>query len=156
MTPVRVQQSRVVGAPVEDAFDTVLTVSLPEIFPRRSGLMPPITEVRDQSGDWQSAGQTRTVVTGDGGTVHEELTAVERPSHFGYRITEITGPMKPLVRAIDGRWSFAAEDGGTRITWQWSLEPRSAVTRPVVLLVGRFWNGWARGGLEELGRRLGG
>ncbi len=149
MQPISVEQSRTMPLAVEDAFDRVLVAPLPVIFKRRHMVLPPIKEVRDQEGEWGTVGQTRTIATTDGGTIHEELTAVERPSLFGYRITEIRGPMKPLVASIDGAWRFEADGDGTKVTWAWTLHPTSKFTRPTVALVGKFWAGYAKKALAE-------
>ena len=44
--------------------------------------------------------------------MHEELTRVDPPQAFGYTLTEITGPLAPLVDHIDGEWLF--DPGGHR------------------------------------------
>ena len=58
--------------------------------------------------------------------------------------------MRPLVRVLDGEWTFAAAGSGTTITWSWELTPTSPLTRPVVALVGRMWHGYARHALVTL------
>jgi len=144
MQPISVEQSRTMPLAIEEAFDRLLVAPLPVVFAKRHVLLPPIKEVRDQSGEWGTVGQTRTIATSDGGTIREELTAIERPTLFGYRITEIRGPMKPLVASIDGAWRFAADGDGTKVTWAWTLHPTSKFTRPTVALIGRFWAGYAQ------------
>ena len=67
------------------------------IFHRRYAALPPVREVRDQQGTWGTVGQTRTIVLADGGTMHEELTSGVSGREFGYRISQVTGPMKALV-----------------------------------------------------------
>ena len=103
MATLKLSQSRAVPVPVEEAFDRVLPHPLPEIFRRRSIAIPPIKEVRDQVGQWGAVGETRTIVTTDGGTLRETLTSVERPGSFGYTITPLSGPMKPLIASAVGR-----------------------------------------------------
>jgi hypothetical protein len=105
----------------------------------------------DQEGEWgREVGQTRTVRTSDGGAMRETLTELDRPGRFGYRIDEIRGPMRPLVTHLDGRWTFEPAGAGTRITWSWELTPTSALTAPLVRVVGRMWHEYARRALAEL------
>jgi hypothetical protein len=43
---------------------------------------------------------------------------------------------------------------GTRVTWQWTIHPRTALSAPVLPLFGRLWLGYARQSLEELSNQL--
>lgn len=153
MATVKLSQSRAVPVPVEEAFDRVLPHPLPEVFRRRSLAIPPIKDVRGQVGEWGSAGETRTIVLADGGTMLETLTDVQRPHDFGYTITNVTGAMKPLVSTAVGRWSFTPAGTGTRITWTWELTPTS-LGRLAMPAFGAMWNGYARKALEEIERIL--
>ena len=58
--------------------------------------------------------------------------------------------MRPLVRHLDGAWTFEADGSGTRITWSWEITPTSRLTAPLVSLVGRMWHGYARTALVRL------
>ena len=149
MATVTLSQSRAVPVPVDEAYDRLLPHPLPEIFRRRRLAIPPIKAVRDQSGEWGTVGQTRTIVTADGGTVLETLTSDNRPHSFGYTISEVRGPMKPLIAGADGLWTFEPAGTGTRITWTWELTP-TAAGRLVMPVFGAMWRGYARQALEEV------
>ena len=149
MATVTLSESRAVPVPVDEAFDRVLPHPLPEIFRRRRLAIPPIKAVRDQSGEWGTVGQTRTIVTADGGTVLETLTSDNRPHSFGYTISDVRGPMKPLIANADGLWSFEPAGTGTRITWTWVLTP-TAAGRVLMPAFGAMWRGYARQALEEV------
>ncbi|CUR57797.1 conserved hypothetical protein [metagenome] len=152
--PVLLEQSRALPVAPENAFAAVLPMPLTDIFSRRYGPLSPIREVRDQVGEWGSVGQTRTIVLADGATMLEELTVVEPPLSFAYRITGFTGALKPLASSLEGRWSFAPVGTGTRITWAWTLQPASRASEWVMPVFGRFWQGYARQALEEIERIL--
>jgi len=152
--PLVVAQSRVVPVGADRAFDGTLPVPLPVIFRRRYGPIPPIKEVREQTGAWDAPGQTRTVVLSGGGSMREELTHVDPPRSFGYRLTDIKGPLAPLVAWIDGEWLFTGDGGGTEVTWRWSLHPRSRLGAPLLPVFGRLWQGYARQALEQLAAQL--
>jgi hypothetical protein len=148
---IRVEESRTVAVPLEAAYDETIVVPLPDIFGHRHLAMPPVVRVEDQDGPWGRAlGQTRTIRTSDRGALRETLTELDRPHRFGYRIDRVRGPMRPLVRHLDGAWAFEPDGAGTRITWSWEITPTSALTAPVVGLVGRMWHGYARQALVTL------
>ena len=148
--PVHLAQSRAVPVAPAEAFAAVLPMPLTDIFSRRYGPIARIREVRDQQGEWAAVGQSRTIVLADGGTMLEELTVVDPPFAFAYRITGFTGALKPLASSLEGRWSFAPVGTGTRITWAWTLQPASRASELVMPAFGRFWKGYARQALEEI------
>ncbi len=148
-----VEQSRAIPIELERAFHGTLPMPLTAVFSRRYGLLPPVKEVRGQDGAWGQVGQSRTVVTTDGGTMRELLTEVDAPHSFSYLLSDISGPMGPLVDTIDGRWEFTTRGTGTLITWRWALHPKSLgayVMRPITSM----WRGYARQALELLSERL--
>jgi hypothetical protein len=155
MAGYRVSASRSVPAELERSFDVVLAEPLPRIFSRRYGPFGPVREVRDQTGEtWGTVGQSRRIVLSDGGAVTEELTRVERPTVFAYRLSEVKGPLKAFVSTIAGEWRFEAAGTGTRITWTWVLEPASSVSRYALPVLARLWRGYARQALEEVEKIL--
>jgi hypothetical protein len=152
-TPISVEQSRAIPVDVQHAFNGTLPISLPTIFCRRYALLPPIKQVRGQVGTWGQVGQVRTVVTSDGGTMREVLTDVDAPHSFSYELSDITGPMRPLVDSIEGHWEFTSKGTGTLITWRWTLHPRS-VGAPFMPLIIKMWLSYARQSLERLSELL--
>jgi hypothetical protein len=152
-TPITVEQSRAIPAEPQRTFEGALTIPLAQLFRRRYLLLPPIKEVRGQAGVWGQVGQSRTIVTTDGGTMREVLTDVEPPHSFGYRLSEITGPLRPLVDSVDGQWSFVPHGTGTLVTWRWVLQPTS-VGAYVMPPITSMWRGYARQALELLSEQL--
>jgi len=148
--PVVMSYSQSFPALPPEAFDTVLPLPLPELFDRRYGPIPSIRSVEGPGSAWGEVGQARTVHLKGGGSLREELTRVDRPDGFGYTITEVAGPMKPLASRIDGTWSFDADGAGTRITWQWTLYPTSGFVAPVLPFFARIWRGYARQSFHRL------
>jgi hypothetical protein len=155
MAGYRVSSSRTVPVEVDRAFDEVLAEPLPRVFSRRYGAIAPVQEVRDQTGDaWGTVGQSRRIVLSDGGAMTERLTTVERPTAFGYDISDLKGPLKLLVSSATGEWRFEPAGTGTRITWTWVLEPASGVGRYALPVFARLWRGYARQALEEVEKIL--
>lgn len=149
-----VEQSRTVPVAVADAFSGTAPIPLNELFCRWYGPIPPIRAVRDQTGIWDSVGQTRTILLTGGGSMAETLTSYDEPHSFGYTLSDINGPMAPLVSGVQGQWIFEAVPGGqggaTKITWRWTLHRRSAFTAPLLPVFGKLWKGYAGRSLEHL------
>lgn len=154
---VVVKQFREIPVAIEDSFARTMPISLSVICSRRYGLIPPIKEVRDQTGEWDAVGQTRVVVLAGGGSVREELTSVDPPRSFGYTLRDIRGPLAPLVSRIEGKWSFAPAEAKTvasTVTWQWTIYAKSAVAALALPVFARMWKGYACQVLEELSTQL--
>lgn len=151
MEPTRtVRRSRVVPGPLETTFEVALSTPLPELYRRRYGPLPPIVEVRDQQGAWDTPGQSRVFVLADRGSMREEMLSLERPHRFANRLTVLGGPFRPLVSTVEESWTFREVPNGTEATWEWNLFARSAATRPAVAVVARLWRGYARHVLDQL------
>lgn len=140
MTTYELSSSAVVPAPPEQAYDLVIATPLEGLFGSRSGMIPPVLRTEDEDGAWGSrVGQSRTIVLGDGGRMLETLVDTDRPRTYGYRLSQIRGPMKPLVRGVEGRFAFTAEASGTRVTWSWRLHLTAPPVRLLMPVFGVFW-----------------
>jgi len=148
-----VSASRSVPVPFEGALERVLHHPLPEFFSRRYAALPAIKEVVLDGDSFAEVGDSRVIVLSDGGRLGERLTLVDSPHAFGYRITPISGPLKPLVSEVQGLWTFEPSGTGTRIGWSWTVTP-SRVGRVAMPAFARMWRGYARQALEEIERVL--
>lgn len=151
-----VSMSRLVAGTPEDAYECVRQVSLPEMFDRRHGVMPAVREVRDREADWSTPGEARTLVLADGGRLRQRLTRLDPPRGIDYTISDVHGPMRPLVSTVDGRWRFDPAEEGVRVTWAWTFHPTNGVTARLMPMLGTFWRGYARHGLDRLEQFLAG
>jgi hypothetical protein len=152
--PLVVEQSRAIPVGQEEAFHGTLAISLPTLCRRWYGPIPPVKAVREQTGDWLTVGETRTLKLAGGGSVREELLRIDAPDSFGYQLSDIKGPLSALVSRVDGEWTFTPAGTGTKVTWRWTLHPRSVLAVPVLPAFGRLWLGYARLTLEELSNQL--
>jgi hypothetical protein len=152
--PLVVEQSRAIPVDPEQAFKATLPMPLTTLFRRWYGPIPPIKQVLGQAGEWATVGQTRTVVLAGGGGMREELTRVDLPRSFGYTLSDIKGPLAPLVSTVEGEWIFGPLGTGTEVTWRWTIHPRSALAAPALPVFGRLWRGYARQSLDELSNQL--
>lgn len=148
------EQSRAIPVDVDTAFHRTLPMPLPSLFRRWYGPIAPVKAVREQTGDWDRVGLTRTVVQVGGGTMREELTVVDAPNAFGYTLSHVTGPLAPLVDHIAGEWRFDPVGTGTRVTWRWTVYPKSGVGAVAMPVFARLWRGFARQSLEVLSDEL--
>jgi hypothetical protein len=147
---IAVEQSRAIPVALDDAFAKTMAISLPELFNRWYGPIPPIKAIRGQTGQWNSVGETREIVLAGGGGMQEKLTLVDPPRAFGYTIDSLRGPLSPLIDHVEGLWSFGPSGTGTQVTWKWTLYPRSIFTTPLVLGFAQIWRGYAGNALATL------
>src|SRR5262249_37453935 len=69
--PVSTTVSMTINAPIQDVFHFVVAEDvLPKVL-RRYGPIPPVIETRVLHGPWERVGADRSVLLGDGGTLHE-------------------------------------------------------------------------------------
>ena len=128
----------------EEAFLHIVPVDLSSIF-TGYGPLPRVTETRDQTGPWDAAGRTRTVVFSDGSSAQETLTQYEYPDRFAYRITEFTGALRFLASEARGEWWFAStpDHDATSVLWRYEFVSRFKVLTPLVRLFTRsLWRGY--------------
>ncbi len=153
-SPITTRRTAPILAAPESVFEAALSLPLPQLYCRRYGPLPPIVEVRDQQGPWESPGQTRIFRTSDGGEMREEMLSIDAPLRFANRLTVLSGPFRPLVATIEESWSFAAVGTGTEASWEWNLFPRSAPAALPVRIVARLWLGYARAVQEQLSQEV--
>lgn len=133
------------------SFDALFTAPREAVFVRRYGAFPPVSETRDQDGDWDTVGQSRTIVLGGGdGSLRETLTSIDRPHSFEYLLDEIHGKLRPFVRRIDGVWTVTREGDGSRISWAWTMHPVAPPARLTMGVIGRMWQGYAERALRSV------
>lgn len=149
---VEMSASRTVPGGVAETFARVLPLPLPLIFRRWHGPLPPIRSTEGPE-RWQTTGQQRRVNLVGPGWMQETLLEVEPPDHFAYRLDRIHGPMRALVDTVHGRWSFAQDGTGTRVTWAWQVTGFPA-TRWLLPAFAHLWHGYAAKVLHDLQREL--
>ena len=141
---VAVTVEKVARAAVPDVFQAIAPVDLSRIF-TGYGPLPAVAGTRDQTGDWDHVGATRTVELSDGTVARERITAYEPPAHFAYRVSGFTGRLRLLVTHVDGAWWFTeTDDGTTEIRWTYTFQPRPGRGALVYALVARLWKAYAQ------------
>lgn len=139
-----------VHAPIDKAFGHIVPIDLASIF-TGYGPLPAVSGTRNQTGPWDAAGQTRTVLLSDGSSAQEALTACQFPSHFAYTVKSFTGILRWLAKEARGEWWFEHEPAtqGTAIRWKYEFISRSPLLEPIVCLITQWlWKGYMRQALR--------
>lgn len=142
--PYRLSSSSLLPTSPDLAFQALVDAPLEELFPTRSGLIPAVRRSEGQQGAWGRVGQTRTVVLADGSRNLETLVAVAPPADYRYRLTDFTGPMKLLVRTVEGRFAFEPHGAESRATWTWELHATHPLARLAFPVLAASWHTMAR------------
>jgi hypothetical protein len=124
-------------------FEHIAPIPLHQIF-TGYGPLPSVVKTTDQTGLWDSPGQTRIVHLSDGSTAKEKMISYDLPHSFSYTVSEFTGPMRFLTTHAYGIWEFETNDAGcTSVKWQYTFYPRSSLTSPILYLVTKtLWRGY--------------
>jgi len=127
------------------AFDSNVPIDLTSIF-TGYGPLPAVIGTRNQTGAWDGAGQTRTVLLSDGSSAQEVLTSYERPDYFGYTVSGFTDALRLLITSANGEWWFSSTSlGQTHIKWRYGFNARSAWAVPLLWLITNvLWRSYMR------------
>ncbi len=131
---VSTRASRVIAAPPEKVYDFATDPDVfHTIFPGNL-LVPAVEKVSLAEPGEAAVGRLRYVDNSDGSRITEMILALERPSRHRYRLVEgFQPPFSWMVKTAEGDWLFAPVEGGTRVTWIYSFQLRSALAAPVTL-----------------------
>ena len=126
----------------------------PARFYPKFGPIPATIAVREQSGPWDSVGQTRKLVLSDGGHVIETITDVEKPhaasAFFAYELTDFQKLFKVLVDHARAEWTYTEQPGGTLVHWTYTFVPRRGWGWAVSLIVRLWWGSYMGAVLPEI------
>lgn len=136
----------IVQAPLAQAFEQIVPIDLPSIF-KGFGPLPAVTGTRNQTGGWDAAGQTRTVLLSDDSSAQERLTQYQHPKYFAYTVSGFTGILRFFATEAHGQWWFTegASSTSTSIRWRYAFVSKSALVAPIVWLIANtLWHGYMR------------
>ena len=153
MRRVTARATRRIPAPPEQVFEYVLPVDLSTVI-KRWGPLPGVKGVRDQSGEWDHVGATRTILLEDGSEAQEKLVTYNPPHHFGYTLA-LGVPTSLLASNAAGTWWFhPAEDGGTDLEWAWAFVPRPGLGLFIEGVLAPLWERYADQALAAIATEL--
>ena len=116
----------------------------PTKFYPKSGPLPAVVEVRNQTGPWDTVGQTRMLRLSDGGHVIETITDTESPTYFAYELSDFQKLFGALVKGARAEWRFAREAEGTSIRWTYTFFGKPGRGWIVTLIVRLLWAPYMR------------
>ena len=122
----------------KQAYEVAGPVDPTKFYPK-SGPLPAVTAVRDQTGAWDTVGHTRKLLLSDGGHVIETITDAQSPSFFAYELSDFQKLFGALVAGARAEWRFEAVAGGTSIHWSYEFHARRGCGILVGLIVRLFW-----------------
>ena len=111
----------------------------PTRFYPKSGALPAVVEVRDQSGSWDTVARTRMLMLSDGGHVIETITDTDSPTYFAYELSDFQKLFGALVTGARAEWRFEREAGGTCIRWTYTFFGKPGRGWIVALIVKLLW-----------------
>ena len=150
MARIAVEIETIVDAPLAHSFDMIVPIDLSKIFTGHMGL-PAVTGQKDLVGDWDEAGQTRTVLLSDNSEAQERLLGYDRPNGFNYQVSDFTGSLRFLAKRDEGEWWFTElGNGRTKVRWEYAFIPASVIATPVITFVAKFlWRGYMKKALAN-------
>ena len=147
--PVTVQ-TRTALSP-DDAFRIILPIDLSLVF-TGWGPFPAVRGVRNQTGAWDAAGQSRSPALSDGSTASEQLTECTAPHSFAYELTGFTNAVRHLVSGVRGEWTFTPDGDGAVIRWTYEFAPLPRRHFVVRRVVAPLWRRYMIRGVESSAR----
>jgi hypothetical protein len=131
------------------SFEHIVPIDLASIF-TGYGPLPAVTGTKDQVGDWDAVGQTRTVYLSDGSSAQEVLTKYEHPHYFSYTVQAFTGILRFFTTHADGEWWFESPSiEKTQIKWRYAFNSKSVFAIPALWIIAKFlWRGYMKKALS--------
>lgn len=146
----------VIEEPQAAVFENIVPIDLTLIF-TGYGPLPAVIGVENQTGSWNEAGQTRTVMLSDGSTARELLTKYDHPQYFSYTVSNFSGVLRFLTISANGEWWFETSQHAqtTFVKWSYIFNSRSALVAPVLWLITNFlWRGYMNKALKLCKRQI--
>jgi hypothetical protein len=108
------------------------------------GPLPAVVRTSNHTGPWDQVGSARVVHLADGGTAREQVTLLEAPRRFAYRVWDVSNPIvSALATEARGDWTFAAVAQGTQVTWTYTFVAKNAVAAvPLSAIAQVLWRGY--------------
>lgn len=116
----------------------------PTRFYPKSGLLPAVVEVRNQTGSWDTVGRTRQLMLSDGGHVIETITDAASPTYFAYELSDFQKLFGVLVTGARAEWRFERVEGGTVIRWTYTFFGKPGRGWIVGLIVKLLWSDYMK------------
>jgi len=130
------------------------TDNLARYFTGFAPLIPGIRAARLLDATAPAEGVRRRVELSDGTSIVERITAFEAPSVHAYDMAEMNPLQRLICTNMVSRWTFSDAGAGTRVVWDYRIEPRTALHTPLAWVVGRLFERAMQRCLNNLARDL--
>lgn len=135
MVALATQVLTIIEADQIETFMHIAPIDLTSIF-TGFGPLPAVVGTKDQIGQWDEVGQTRTVELSDGSIAQEKLNEYIHPTYFNYTVSNFSGMLRFLTTSANGEWWFEHQAAGkTRVKWKYAFNARSVFAVPVLWFV---------------------
>ena len=129
-----VRESVVIHAPIASVFRVAVEEDgLHKFFRGALGVIPSIESMKTESP--ARVGALREVVLGDGSRIVERIVAWDPPRLHGYEAHEKNPLQAFLFERVAAEFAFEEVGDTTRVTWTYSLAPKSVWLTPIVSVV---------------------
>ncbi len=126
----------------------------PTKFYPKSGLLPAVVAVHDQSGTWDTVGRTRKLALSDGGHVIETITDTDSPTYFSYELSDFQKLFGMIVSSAKAEWRFERVETGTQISWTYTFFSKPGKGWVVALIVKLLWGPYMKKVLPPIAREV--
>lgn len=82
-----------------------------------------------ERGPYNFVGARRKIHFDNGDSIIEELTSLNLPDTYTYRVTQFSNFFRFLTDAAHGECAFAEVAGGTQVTWNYAFTYRNFIAR---------------------------
>lgn len=135
MTSISATVTMELGVNQITAFEYIVPIDLTSIFVGY-GPLPAVTGTKNQTGAWDGAGQTRTVLLSDGTSSQEMLTEYGHPNYFKYTVDRFTGILRFVTSSANGEWWFSiVSSDKTLIKWHYTFYAKSIFAVPILWFI---------------------
>ncbi|MFO0887872.1 MAG: SRPBCC family protein [Isosphaeraceae bacterium] len=134
MRPITFSCEATLTAPPEVISNQILDLGLWSGF-RGYGPLPGIRSAEFETRTPEVIGTRIRVTDTDGSTHTEEFVGWDPERQVQLRMADFTPPLSRLAVEFLETWEFAREGPDTRVVRSFALYPRSALTRPAVMLI---------------------
>lgn len=141
------------SATPRQAYDISGALDPTGFYPRR-GVLPAVTEVRGQTGPWDTVGRTRKLMLSDGGHVIETITSTDSPTRFAYELSDFQKLFGALVVGARAEWRFEREAEGTSIRWTYTFFGKPGRGWIVAAIVSLLWGPYMRTVLPPIAQEV--
>ena len=90
------------------------------------------------NGEWGKPDAKRIVYMEDGNSAIDHILEVNKPHFFSYEIIQLTSVFKYLIKRVCGQWNFDEEGSNTKVSWTYSLEPKSIFFVPLLYVISKL------------------